>query len=135
MLGSLRPRDRDTHLDEVCCCPAKLLCAFAVAVVVVDKVTVLVALNTRFPHGLGKHVLVRFANDGDRRVVAIRQALEQILDAEQLDNPLGVVDVGIGQEPEPDLARVDILEHLAQLRVGLDDALEGQRIVHLGVVL
>jgi hypothetical protein len=34
-------------------------------------------------------------------------------------------DIRVGEQPHPDLASVNVLEELAEFRIGLDDVLEG----------
>lgn len=92
-------------------------------------------LDSSFPHGLGKHIGVRFAKDRVSRVVAVCQAFEQVLNAEQADDPLAMVHIRICEEPSLDFGLVKVLEHLPQLRVGLDDALQRQCIVHFRIIL
>lgn len=43
-------------------------------------------------------------------------------------------DIGVGEQPDLDLGSVYILQQSPQLRIGLDDVLQGQSIVDLGIV-
>lgn len=91
--------------------------------------------NAGFALGLVVHVFVRLADDALGRVVAECDALEHVLDPEQLQHPARMVDVGVREAPQPDLAPVKVLEQPPQLRLGREHALERQGVVDLLVVL
>lgn len=100
-----------------------------------NEVAILVRFDARLFHSLVEHFCVRLAVELVRSVVAVGDALEEIVDTQKLDNALSVVDVGIGEEPHPYFARVYVLEQRAQFRVWLDDVFQRQRVVDLCIIL
>lgn len=122
-------------LEQVCRIPAQFCGLRAVLVRVVDEVAILHALNSSFSHGLLVHRRLRLANKWHSRVVAVRQSRELIVDSQKLNYPLSMSNVGVCEKPYCGFASVNVLEQLAQLGVGLDDVLEGQSVINLGVVV
>ena len=100
-----------------------------------NEVTILILFNPGIPHGLGVHVRVRLAHERHVGVVAVGDALKKVADLEQANDTTGMVDVGVGQKPRLDLGGVEVLQQLLELRARLNDVVQGQRIVDLGVVL
>jgi hypothetical protein len=154
ILGGRRARQRKAFLHQVRGCPSELLGLGAVQIRVIymqhrlalasserftraltDEIAVLILRHARLPHRLLIHGRLRLADERHLGVVAERQPVEEVVNAQQPHDPLPVGDVGVGEEPQRDLALVDVLDEPAQLRVGLDDVLQRQRVVDLGVVV
>lgn len=100
-----------------------------------NKVALGGVLDASLTHASLVAVRLGFANEWHRGIVAVRQSLELVVDPEQLYDALTMRLVGVGEQPQPDLAPVNILEELAQLGIRLDDGLQRQSVVHLGVVV
>jgi hypothetical protein len=64
---------------------------------------------------------MRLAVELIRAIVAVSDTLEQIINFEQFNDALTMGDVRVGEEPQADLACVNILDEFAQFRVRLDD--------------
>lgn len=78
---------------------------------------------------------MRLTNQRRLAIIAERDALKELLNLQQLDHPSRVVDVRVRKQPQLDLALVDIRQQLLERIAGLDDVVQRQRVVHLGVVL
>lgn len=99
------------------------------------KVALFHSLNASLAHCFHKHVSVRLAHKLCSAVIAKGDALKELVNAKQGDDAFAMVDIGIGEKPQADFVRVDVLEQLLELWVGLDDSLQGQGVVDLAVVL
>ena len=100
-----------------------------------DKVTVLHRRNARFSHSLLEHVWRWLAQEGSRTIVAVRDALEQVVHTKQLHDTLPVRNVGIRKEPKLHSTGVDVFDKVTKLGVRRQNALKGQSVVNQSVVL
>lgn len=98
-----------------------------------DEVAVLHPLNARLRHRFRVHVRLRLANEGRDGVIAERDAVKGIFEAQDLDHAARVRDVRVGEEPQLHLGPVDVAEQATQLGPRLDEVLERERVVDLGV--
>lgn len=89
-----------------------------------DEEAIFVLLNAGIFHGLMEHIYVRFADQGHGGVVTVRDSLKKLLDSQETDDPLPVGDIGVGQEPQLYLARINVLQQLLQVWSWLDEAIE-----------
>ncbi len=89
-----------------------------------DEEAIFVFLDTGLFHGLMEHIYVWFADQGHGVVVTVRDSLKKMLDSQETDDPLPVGDIGVGQEPQLYLARINVLQQLLQVWAWLDEAIE-----------
>lgn len=68
-------------------------------------------------------------------IIAISHSLKQILHPKQSDNPFGMRDIRVGEQPQFDFSFVDILEELPQFKIRGDDGVEGKSVVDFLVVV
>lgn len=78
---------------------------------------------------------MRFAYQRHLRIITIRNPLEQIFDSKEPDDPSGMRDIRIGEQPQFDFRTVDILEEFAQLGIRGDQGVEGEGVVDFFVVV
>lgn len=86
---------------------------FKSGLLLTHEVALVVRLDPSLLHRLVEHLHVGLTEELIRPVVAERDALEQVLDPEQLNNSLSVRDISICKQPQPDFVGVDILNQLA----------------------
>lgn len=84
---------------------------------------------------LFKHFSVRFARKLPRAVVAIRNALKQVIHPQQIHDSLAMVDISISEEPHADFRIVDAQQQLAQVGIATQNVLERECIIDSTIVL
>lgn len=100
-----------------------------------NEKTVLWLFYAGLPHGFLVHSRIRLADQWLLSIVAESESVKEIVDAQKSNYPLAMRLVSIGEEPHGDLALVNVLKQCPKLRIGLDNSLQGESIVHLGVVV
>lgn len=64
-----------------------------------NEVTILVLSNTCLLHSFVEHLGLRLTDESVGAVIAVRHALEEIVNLQQLNHTLAVGDVGIREKP------------------------------------
>ncbi|KAB8337038.1 hypothetical protein FH972_021342 [Carpinus fangiana] len=105
-------------------CPAEPMGSATVEGRVVNEKASAGGRDTSLLLRLGKHLYGRLADKFVGAIVTVGDTLEQVIDTKQLDHSVGVVDVGISEQPRFHLGAVKAKKEAPQLLVALDDVVE-----------
>lgn len=78
---------------------------------------------------------MRFTYQRHLRIITISDTLKQTLHPKEPDDPFGMRDVGVGEQPQFDFRFVDILEKSPQLHIRGNQSVEGKSVVDFFVVV
>src|SRR4051794_33885581 len=94
-----------------------------------DEVAVLYRLYPGVLHGLPVHRRARLRHELLSSIVTVRDALEQVVHSKNLHHSLAVGDVRVGQEPELDLAAINVLQEFSETGIWRQNLLKRDGVV------
>lgn len=100
-----------------------------------NKITIFNRRHLRFCLCLRKHLLERFTYQWHLRIITISDALKQILHPKEPNDPSGMRNICIGEQPQFNFRLVDILEEFPQLGIRGNQSVEGKSVVDFFVIV
>lgn len=100
-----------------------------------NKVALFCARGTGLSLSFGIHLLTGFTNQWQLTIITVGDALKEVLNAQKFHHSLRMIDVCVGEQPWLYFRGIQAFNEFPQLRVWLQDIVEGKSIINFIIEL